>query len=850
MPVRNGYKSHNGRSGVARKVLRGGAGNVNGMMPQKEVWTVNAGYVPGNTYFGGPKKGGLAPTATGFMRPNGVARRGPRGTANYLFQFAGYSAQKGTSECTGNCALGLDYLVKNIWSWSFFMDETAKNTYRNTDIIEPSVSASFIVDKVSFFTKSNLSPAPSNSGLDWLHSVSQDRYVLSFSDDNNHNFDDKAPGILIGDRLYFAIGSNHGWEPAIQWNTGEFFDGLPSSITHNESVFNGNIVWSRPLVRTSLKNRSKSRAFTLKNQEGYGPVNLPRYPDNSFDSNTQTLYQYINQPEAPLSDWDSNLVGNPYQLDVAGYYGNGTGGDAGSMPIIDKIINGKNVLGISPVYNILYITFAEFNVCGKFYLVLDGYYANWEKDGKQTIKPEFITDLREWKSQADPWGRTKQLFMSIGGPQFQPATAYRPGVSQPWVANYEPYGPIPPINSPQPAECPEGNGYPSSEMLITGIGPFLGIGIADMDVFDGIDNFFTGDSRYWMGDLSNALKWRSLYTWLNEQNKLVQLSAYADKRALLDYNLFLGPPNFLEYKYKFNRFGLKFFNSIPASVVGYELINSPMHWIDSDGITHESSVFVWNGWSNNGTPKNWQVYGTGDYSTMPAWEYCLRIINMQDFTPANDINAAILIVPASPNSASPVSGVDNEWDYNLLAKQIFVQGTEAGLQNAVMREMRENKPIKNVCTWCIENDASLSSNFIFTNVMEALLNGTVPSQNLLLSTGIEPCDDGYRVECGWKWDCKGYSYKPNEQWLIENDAVINYRSEINTPEGQVKLAKQREYAQNTCSGGYNKPYVGTNVLCNGTPIYYWGDINGEVNGGNIYLDTYLWWRCQPGDECR
>jgi hypothetical protein len=63
MPVRNGYKSHNGRSAVARKVLRGGAGKVNGMMPQKEVWTLNAGYVNGNTYFGGPKKGGLAPTA-------------------------------------------------------------------------------------------------------------------------------------------------------------------------------------------------------------------------------------------------------------------------------------------------------------------------------------------------------------------------------------------------------------------------------------------------------------------------------------------------------------------------------------------------------------------------------------------------------------------------------------------------------------------------------------------------------------------------------------------------------------------------------------------------------------------
>ena len=150
MPVRNGYKSHKGRSAIARKVLRGGAGNVNGMMPQKEVWTVNAGYGNGNTYFGGPKKGGLAPTATGFMRPNGVARRGPRGTENYLFEFAGYSAQKALakSDCEGNCAQGLDYLVKSIWSWSFFMDEYADVTYTNTDPIQPKIGRASCRERV------------------------------------------------------------------------------------------------------------------------------------------------------------------------------------------------------------------------------------------------------------------------------------------------------------------------------------------------------------------------------------------------------------------------------------------------------------------------------------------------------------------------------------------------------------------------------------------------------------------------------------------------------------------------------------------------------------------------------
>jgi hypothetical protein len=89
MPQRNGPKSRKGRSAIARKVLHSGTGNVNGMMPQKQVFTLNAGYVSGNTYFGGNKKGGAAPIATGFMRPSGAAKRaGSSGEKpNYLFKW-------------------------------------------------------------------------------------------------------------------------------------------------------------------------------------------------------------------------------------------------------------------------------------------------------------------------------------------------------------------------------------------------------------------------------------------------------------------------------------------------------------------------------------------------------------------------------------------------------------------------------------------------------------------------------------------------------------------------------------------------------------------------------------------
>ena len=715
MPVRNGYKSHNGRSAVARKVLRGGAGKVNGMMPQKEVWTLNAGYVNGNTYFGGPKKGGLAPTATGFMRPNGVARRGPRGTDNYLFEFAGYSAQK--AACNGNCELGLEYLVKSIWSWSFFMDTSAPYTYINTDVIEPSINASFIVDKVGFFTKSNLSPAPSTSGLDWLHSQSDDRYVISFSDDNNHNFSDKAPAILIGDTLHFAIGSNHGWNPENQWNNGEFFSGKIEALANNNgSVFNGNVVWSRPL-KSELRNTAISTAVTLNNQEGYGP-DLPPRIDNV---NTHSLYEYINAAQAPLSSWNRSLVGNQYIIDVAGYYGNGPGGEAGFMPLINKIIDQKNVPGISPVFNKLYITFGEYNACGIFYIVLDGYYAQWGSDGKLEINPQFYLDLKVWKERPDPWGRKKEVFISVGGPQFQPYTNPWDGTNlgDPiYIANYKPFGQVPPIQKLPYVNCgshtPEPIPYPFEEQLEAG---FDRLFRASYNLFDGVDNFYSGYSRYVMGKSFYNQEWTKVFKWLSvTKNMPVQLSAEANQSALSNYYDYIPGGRF---SYKFQNFALKCFNNAPANLIGYELLNYPIEW---NGVNYNK--FIWSAWNENDVPGNWQDYGAGDYSTMSAWEYALRIVALQNFGPADQMNNAIIMVPASTNSALPGRG--NEWDYNLLAQQIFVQGTEEGLQNATMRKMRENKPIIQVAAWCIESDASTNGNFTFTNAMKALLDGTLP----------------------------------------------------------------------------------------------------------------------------
>jgi hypothetical protein len=90
MPQRNGYKGNGGRSAVARKVKFGGASPTNGIMPSVMV-TTTTGKIVRTSYFGGPKKGGAPPSATGFMVASG-SRSATNVSAsaqrpNYLFNF-------------------------------------------------------------------------------------------------------------------------------------------------------------------------------------------------------------------------------------------------------------------------------------------------------------------------------------------------------------------------------------------------------------------------------------------------------------------------------------------------------------------------------------------------------------------------------------------------------------------------------------------------------------------------------------------------------------------------------------------------------------------------------------------
>jgi hypothetical protein len=92
MVQKNGYKSHRGRSGIARKAQFSGPGKVDALQPKVNVVT-QTGEVVTTSYFGGSKKGGSAPSATGFNRSfasRSVVSPGlayPASRPNYLFIF-------------------------------------------------------------------------------------------------------------------------------------------------------------------------------------------------------------------------------------------------------------------------------------------------------------------------------------------------------------------------------------------------------------------------------------------------------------------------------------------------------------------------------------------------------------------------------------------------------------------------------------------------------------------------------------------------------------------------------------------------------------------------------------------
>lgn len=88
MPQRNGPRSRRGRSAIARTIMRS-AGSNNGALPQKNVFDQNGQLIRNAMFFGGDKKGGLAPRATGFyVAPSSTDASAGQGNnrPNFLFR--------------------------------------------------------------------------------------------------------------------------------------------------------------------------------------------------------------------------------------------------------------------------------------------------------------------------------------------------------------------------------------------------------------------------------------------------------------------------------------------------------------------------------------------------------------------------------------------------------------------------------------------------------------------------------------------------------------------------------------------------------------------------------------------
>ena len=81
---RNGYKSHRGRSAIARKAIN--TNNTNGMMYQGRCIASDGTIVQPCRDFGGNKKGGAAPSGTGFMRARPWRLSTSASKPNFLFK--------------------------------------------------------------------------------------------------------------------------------------------------------------------------------------------------------------------------------------------------------------------------------------------------------------------------------------------------------------------------------------------------------------------------------------------------------------------------------------------------------------------------------------------------------------------------------------------------------------------------------------------------------------------------------------------------------------------------------------------------------------------------------------------
>jgi len=290
--------------------------------------------------------------------------------------------------------------------------------------------------------------------------------------------------------------------------------------------------------------------------------------------------------------------------DVFGYFGNS---EAAAGP-------GENGFDTFPdIYNIIVLTFVEFDKNAKFSLVIQGKYASWE-GGKVSL----ITDATAWLAKPDPFGREKHIFISIGGATFQPGT---------FVEN-DPARVIPPTATAS---------YPTYAQIYNGI---ISLTQEYGGIFTGVDLDFEGESRKAFRSLtaiwSNVLR---MLRGTSSQGFTYKISCApeADDRSLDDYLPYI---NYYDY------FMVQFYNNGPSQLTSKYNVD----WSDVTSNLEE--------WKNQDDAWqhqcNLQPVRAWEYASMKIQETIQKLFTSRErdlvFTP---------LVPASTQAAE----LFNCWDY-------------------------------------------------------------------------------------------------------------------------------------------------------------------------------------------
>ena len=317
--------------------------------------------------------------------------------------------------------------------------------------------------------------------------------------------------------------------------------------------------------------------------------------------------------------------------DVFGYFGNS---EAASGP-------GQGGFDTFPdIYNIVVLTFVEFDKNAKFSLVIQGKYASWN-EGKAAL----VRDAKAWKAKPDPFGRQKHIFMSLGGATFQPGT---------FVEN-DPAREIPPTATA---------GYPTYAQLFNGI---INLNDEYGGIFTGVDLDFEGESRKAFRQLTAV--WSKVLQMLRGgafQDVAFKISCApeADDRSLDDYLPYI---NYYDY------FMVQFYNNGPSQITS----KYNVFW---DDVTSNLSE-----WANKDDA--WQH--VCDLQPVRAWQYVAMKIQetiQKLFTEREERDLVLTpLVPASTQAAEQF----NCWDYTQFCNGL-VEGNTGALGTWCIEQDRWN----------------------------------------------------------------------------------------------------------------------------------------------------------------